>query len=161
MKSRVYMSGYSIAVTLICYALFAAAYFVWPGSERGLTLCVLAALVSIIALFYSPMSVELKADRLIVNRPLWFKQLRLADIESIRLCQPTMGAQRVCGSGGFLGYWGWFKENDIGKYFAYYGKASDCFLVTMRNGRVYMLGCKDPGQMVEAINSALKNIRGL
>ncbi len=54
-----------------------------------------------------------------------------------------------------MGYWGWFSERDLGKYFAYYGKASDCFLVTMKDGRKYMLGCQNPAEMVDAINARL------
>lgn len=65
------------------------------------------------------------------------------DIAEVKLCQPTMGAIRICGSGGFFGWYGWFREGDIGKYFAYYGKSSDCFLVTLKDGRKYMLGCTD------------------
>ncbi|WP_300877569.1 PH domain-containing protein [uncultured Duncaniella sp.] len=66
-----------------------------------------------------------------------------------------MAEKRICGSGGFMGYWGWFSERDLGKYFAYYGKASDCFLVTMKDGRKYMLGCQNPAEMVDAINARL------
>ena len=79
----------------------------------------------------------------------------MADVKSVRLCPPTMGAIRIFGSGGFLGYWGWFKERDLGKYFAYYGRSSDCFLVELKDGRKYMLGCKNPQKMVEYINSMI------
>ena len=54
-----------------------------------------------------------------------------------------------------MGYWDRFREKGLGKYFAYYGKASDCFLVTLRDGRKYKLGCDDAGEMVSAINSRL------
>lgn len=67
-----------------------------------------------------------------------------------------MGALRICGSGGFFGYWGWFKERDLGKYFAYYGKSSDCFLVTLKSGNKYMLGCTEPEEMVDFINKNLE-----
>ena len=68
------------------------------------------------------------------------------------MCAPTMGTIRICGSGGWFG---WFSEKDLGKYFAYYGKASDCFLVTLKNGKKYMLGCKDTPKMVNAINEKI------
>lgn len=64
-----------------------------------------------------------------------------------------MGEKRIFGSGGFFGWYGWFSEADLGKYFAYYGKASDCFLVTLKNGRKYMLGCADAPAMVAEIRS--------
>ncbi len=71
------------------------------------------------------------------------------------LCPPTMAERRICGSGGFFGYWGWFKEPSIGKYFAYYGKASDCFLVELKDGKKYLIGCSNPSEVVSYINSRL------
>ncbi len=50
-----------------------------------------------------------------------------------------------------MGYWGMFKEGDIGHYTAYYGKASDCFLVRLDNGDKYVLGCKNPDEMIAYI----------
>lgn len=70
-----------------------------------------------------------------------------------------MGERRIIGSGGWFGYYGRFSDREIGKYFAYYGKASDCFLVTLNDGRQYVLGCKNPGAMVEAISSRLHKDR--
>ena len=69
---------------------------------------------------------------------------------------PTMAKKRICGSGGWFGYYGWFSEPSIGKYFAYYGKASDCFLVTLKDGKKYVLGCESPDEMVEVINKLIK-----
>lgn len=80
----------------------------------------------------------------------------MADIADVKLCPPTMAARRIVGSGGWFGYYGWFSERDLGRYFAYYGKASDCFLVTLRDGRKYMLGCDDAPAMVEAIKDKMK-----
>lgn len=99
-----------------------------------------------------PVSVSVGSDTLNVNMALRSKRIPLPDIESVRLCSPTMGAKRICGSGGLFGWYGWFREGDIGKYFAYYGKASDCFLVTLKSGRKYMLGCQDAPDMVESIS---------
>ena len=95
------------------------------------------------------MSISVDDKYLSVNRSLWPKRIPLNEIASIALCSPTMAERRICGSGGWFGYWGWFGERDLGKYFAYYGKASDCFLVTLKNGRKYMLGCKDPQSIVD------------
>lgn len=79
----------------------------------------------------------------------------MSEVESVELFQPTMGAIRICGSGGFMGYWGIFREGDIGNYIAFYGKASDCFLVRLKNGSKYVLGCNQPDKMVDYINSQI------
>ena len=119
------------------------------------------ALVSVLAvwlvatLFYAPLWVEVTDTALIMRRSLKSTSLPIADIASVKLCPPTMAERRISGSGGFMGYWGWFSERDLGRYFAYYGKASDCFLVTLRNGRRYMLGCENPAAVVDMLNKKI------
>ena len=55
----------------------------------------------------------------------------------------------------FLRALGRMYERDLGRYCAYYGKASDCFLVRLNDRRKYMLGCKDAPEMVAAIKKAI------
>ena len=76
-------------------------------------------------------------------------------MESIEPYLPKLGSLRVCASGGLMGYWGIFRGMDIGNYMAYYGKTSDCFLVKMKNGDKYVLGCENPYEMMEYIESQL------
>lgn len=104
------------------------------------------------ALCYMPLSISVKNGELNINRPLKIKSIPLSLITSVELYSPTMASRRICGSGGWFGYYGWFKEPSIGKYFAYYGKASDCFLVTLKDGKKYVLGCEAPDEIVEYIN---------
>lgn len=107
------------------------------------------------ALFYTPVSVSLEDGLLTVRRPIRSRRISVEEIASIKMCAPSMGAKTICGSGGFLGYWGRFYEKDLGKYFAYHGKASDCFLITLHDGRRYMLGCRNAADVVEAVQASL------
>jgi len=107
------------------------------------------------ALFYMPVYISVDDTHLRVHRPLRSTLIPLAGILSAELCQPTMASRRICGSGGWLGYWGLHSERDLGRYFAYYGKASDCFLVRLRDGRQYMLGCRNPRQTVDYIRQKI------
>ena len=91
-------------------------------------------------LCYMPLSISVDKESLNINRPLKIKSIPLPEITDVRMCAPTMGTIRICGGGGWFGWYGWFSEKDLGKYFAYYDKASDCFLVTLKNGKKYMLG---------------------
>lgn len=81
------------------------------------------------------------------------RKISVRDIERVELFQPTMGAIRIFASGGFMGYWGVFRESDIGRYYGFYGKASDCFLVKMKIGDKYVLGCDNPQKIVDYIES--------
>lgn len=110
----------------------------------------------ICALFFGTSYIKADPDYVIMGSILKRRKILTSEIESVELFQPTMGAIRICASGGFLGYWGMFREGDIGRYHAFYGKASDCFLVRMKNGDKYVLGCENPGKMVDYISTRIK-----
>lgn len=155
MKRKVNLSTYSMIVSGIgLIVLLVALYYsndIWSISLISAVLVLLCAS----ALFYMPLSVSVDDEYLCVNRSLRVKCIPLSEISSITLMQPTMAERRIMGSGGWFGYWGWFGESSIGKYFAYYGKASDCFLVKLKNGCQYVLGCENPDDIVSRVSSMI------
>lgn len=156
MGQRTVLSTYCIIGTIFTFGLFIfLMFFNNPPLYMQLILGGILVAMCVVGLFYMPLSISADKYAIYVNRSLKIKAIPMADVKSVRLCSPTMGAKRISGSGGFLGYWGWFHERDLGKYFAYYGRSSDCFLVELKNGRKYMLGCRNPQQMVDYINSVL------
>lgn len=140
-----------IFIGLLLYAIFSDV----PVS-RVIVLAAAITFIGFAALFYAPLSISVDNEELNVNRCWKVKSIPLSDIESVQLCPPTMAERRLCGSGGWFGYWGWFREPSIGKYFAYYGKASDCFLVRLKNGGQYILGCENPKDMVAYLSSKIR-----
>lgn len=157
MKKRVELS--TISMILTCLVLiWVGGLVLWHIEADGYDwrlwglIVLLVALVAL-NLFYAPLWISISDGSLNIERSLRIKSIPLDEIADVKLCKPTMGARRICGSGGFAGYWGWFSERDLGRYFAYYGKASDCFLVTLKNGHKYMLGCKDAPEVVEALTA--------
>lgn len=160
MKRNVKLSSYSIVLSGLSFVVFcmllvnalrrdAPLWMIWSLGIAIFILC-------FAALCYSPHSISVDGNTLNIRRLLKTKHIPLADIADVRLCPPTMATRRIVGSGGWFGYYGWFSERDLGRYFAYYGKASDCFLVTLGDGRKYMLGCDDAQAMVEAIKDKMK-----
>ena len=166
MKSRVTYSGFSAVMTCVVALLLGYAVFSIDVTDSPVAFFILAIAVILAlgtSMWYTPLSVELTDEEIYINRSLSYsKRLPLVDIESVERCRPSIGlvrgrgAVRLCGSGGFLGYWGLFREKNIGTYFAYFGKADECFLVTLKSGRKYVLGCQNPDQMVEAIQEKLE-----
>lgn len=156
MKNDVKLSTYSVIVSwLTMIILVVIAVY---GYEEGSMPNWLAYSFGFLLIFlfisgcsYMPLSISADDKQLKINRLLRTKRIPLNEIKAIGLCQPTLAERRICGSGGFMGYWGWFSEPSIGKYFAYYGKASDCFYIELRTGRKYMLGCKNPKEIVDYI----------
>lgn len=126
--------------------------------ERPIFYILLAAYVVLIVcgLFWGAAYIKADDDSIVLGSILRHKRIAMRDVAGVELFQPTMGAIRICGSGGFMGYWGLFREGDIGRYYAFYGKASECFIVRMKNGDKYVLGCENPGAMVAFIKSRLK-----
>ena len=139
MKKRVELSSYCFVVSALTIALLCGVFVyvlkqadhIWSAIVLGMVIIVLC----LSTLFYMPLSISVDNKNLNINRSWRIKSIPIVDIAEVKLCQPTMGAIR---------------EGDTGKYFAYYGKSSDCFLVTLKDGRKYMLGCTDAPAMVQA-----------
>ncbi len=160
MKKKVHLSGYSIFITafITITSIAMTLYFAKRGETiMAVTVSTAIAVLYLSALIYMPLSIEANQQFLSIYRPLALKRIPLSQIKSVTACSPTMGVKRICGSGGFLGYWGWFSEHDTGKYFAYHGKSSDCFLITLYNGRKYMLGCKDAPAITTFISETIRH----
>lgn len=158
MKQKVKLSTYSIITSILGIGVLIALMVLELKQNHETAAYIVAlTLVSLcaMALFYSPMSISVDDSDLNINRSLRIKSIPLSAIKSVELCPPTMSERRIFASGGWLGYWGKFYEPSIGKYFAYYGKASDCFLVKLKDGRQYLLGCENPTAIVEFIKDKI------
>ncbi len=154
MRKKVKLSTWCTVMTLIGLIVLSAAFYFAKDSLAKYIVISALFVLCFTALCYMPLSISIRNGELNINRPLRIKSIPLSSIKSVKLVSPTMAQKRICGSGGWFGYYGWFNEPSIGKYFAYYGKASDCFLVTLKDGKKYLLGCENPKDMVEFINES-------
>lgn len=152
MKSKVSYSLYSIILTVIIWGvLFFGCIFTVKEEITFFSLLAVYLILICAALFLGPAYIKADSDYLIMGSLLKKKKLRMSDVKSVELFKPTMGAITIFASGGFMGYYGIFREGDIGRYYGFYGKSSDCFLVRMNNGDKYVLGCDQPVEMVDYI----------
>ena len=159
-KEKVALSGWSRGLTVAMVILTTAILLfvcVYGSETQTIIMSAVVVVLYVTPLIYSPLSIELHDDCLNVNRTLCKRTIALKDIKSVAAHQPTMSEKRLCGSGGWFGYWGWFSEPATGKYFAYYGKASDCFMVTLKDGRKYLLGCENKRRIIEAVKEATQD----
>ena len=157
MKSKVHFSLYCKIITVAVIALFAAG--IATTTMEKSTFCLLiavAALAVATGLYYCPVCVEADADSVKIHRLLSRpREFKYSDIEAADTCYPSAGGIRLCGSGGFFGYWGYFSDIMIGTYFGYYGSRSHCFLIRLKSGRQYVIGCTDPAAIVSYIEPRL------
>lgn len=161
MTQRVDFSNFVFISSVLCMILLVGATFVIPELWWQCCWAGFIVIILISSLYFCPLSITASEDGIVLNRALSFaKYFPLSEVASVKRYQPSGRTIRVCGSGGFLGYWGLFNEiKGIGKFTAYYGKASDCFLIELNNGKKYLLGCRNADEMVEYINKNLKKIR--
>lgn len=157
MKSKVKLSGYSLGVTIIVLGVLIAGLVFVEDKQSWFFLFTVTFLLLLFSFRYSPVKIMADENNVVIKCITRRHKLKMNEVESVELFQPTMTSFRLCGSGGFMGYWGIFKEGDIGRYAAYYGKASDCFLIRMKNGDKYVLGCENPEEIVNFINSQIRS----
>lgn len=159
MKKHVQLSTYcfilSAISSLIIIATLLYAMNKPDNNVAVISLGVLIFLLFLFTLLYMPLSISIDHKSLNIHRPLKIKSIPLSEIADVKPCKPTMAAKRLFGSGGWFGWYGYFSEPDLGKYFAYYGKASDCFLITLNNNKKYMLSCIDSPLMIEKIKESI------
>lgn len=158
MKARVKLSRFSIILTTIINVALYIGCFV-TLKEPAPFFCLLGIITALLitGLLFAPVSIKADDHTVTVAHILRKTKIAMTDVASVERFQPTMGAIRICASGGYMGYWGLFRESDIGHYTAYYGKSSDCFLIVTRSGRKYVLGCADPDSMVAYIRERIKS----
>ena len=154
MKSKVKYSQYVTILTAIIYGVLFVGCIATVKEEPAFY-CFLGIYLILFfcALFYGVAYIKATDDYIIMGSLLNSKKILMRNVESVEPFKPTMGAIRIFASGGFMGYWGIFREGDLGRYYGFYGKASDCFLVRMKNGDKYVLGCENPKRMVDYINT--------
>lgn len=157
MIARIRLSRYSAILTAVLFiALYVGCFATFHEKTAFCCLLSIFLILLLFALLYGTMSIKADARYVIMQSPFRSRRISVVDIDSVEAFMPTMGAIRIFGSGGFMGYWGIFREGDVGRYYAFYGKASDCFLVRMKNGDKYVLGCENPARMMDFIRSHVR-----
>lgn len=155
MKSIVNQSTFSFILTILVIGLLVAGSICTYGTDKFILLLAVTVTVLTAGMIYGPMSVSADSNEINVHSSFKIHSIPMRRVVSVERFQPTMGCTRLLGSGGFMGYWGIFREGDVGRYMAFYGQASHCFMVRLDNGDKYVLGCKDTDAMVKYIKSQI------
>lgn len=156
MKSKVKFSTYSIILTIAIIVFLIAGCIIVENNYLFYFIFSVLFVLLMFGCMYAPFQIETDDKNITVKGIFRGKRIPIGNIDFVVPFQPTMGARRLCGSGGFMGYWGIFQEGDVGRYMGFYGKSSDCFFIRMKNGDKYVLGCHEPEKMVEYIRKQIK-----
>lgn len=158
MKQKIKFSAYSLIITAVVLILCVVGIFSLICNVEKLTLfCIIMGCATFAGLYYCPISLRANESSVTLYRLISSpKVFNYSDIQTIDICYPSAGGLRLCGSGGFFGYWGYFNDIMIGSYFGYYGSRSNCILIKLKDGKQYVLGCENPSAMVDYINPLIK-----
>lgn len=145
-------------VTLLVFALI---YFNNEPRTSGYSIFLFGCLIAIcifdfFALVLMPYSILIQNGRLVLASPFWFKKINLSDVKAVTSIDSysDLGKCKL-GSYGMLGFWGKWHSAKFGDYTAFYGRPDQCFFVRLKNGKGYMLGCKEYEALMQAIKDAI------
>ena len=110
----------------------------------------------IFALCFTPLDVSADDNEVRIRRPFRSKRIKMSEIESAEPYQVSKNAKgkvfRTMPIRTF-GKWGHYSDDNIGDYFAYYGKPEETTLIRLKNGKKYVVGGTDAKALSEYINS--------
>lgn len=163
MKQKVKFSLFSIILTAVILIIFVVGIFSLTDNEKKLTLFyIIMGGVTIAGLYYCPTSIEANEAGITLHCLIASPKVFLYNtIQSVDTCYPSVGGLRLCASGGFFGYWGYFSDMTIGSYLGYYGSRSNCILLKLNDGKQCVLGCNNPVALVNYIKSKKDNCKNL
>ena len=110
------------------------------------------------ALCFTPLDVNVDDDEVAIRRPLKTRRIKLSEIQSAEPYQVASKPSRKAFKSmpvRTFGRWGHYKDDKIGDYFAYYGKPDNTVLITLKDGRKYIVGGSDAKALADEINSKL------
>lgn len=112
----------------------------------------------VFALCFTPLDVSANEEEVRIRRPLKSRRIKIDEIQSAEPYQvsnkPGKKAFRTMPIRTF-GHWGQYHDDNIGDYFAYYGKPDQTVLITLKNGQKYVVGATDAKALADYINGQL------
>lgn len=152
-------SCYCITYSIVVIAVMIALTFITsPNKSMALLIDVFGTwiyLLFLVGLYYCPKYVETNRFQVIIGRLFFKKTIRIQDVESARPYQITMSFSNWLGSYGFFGYWGWYRNQELGKFFVSATNLKQLIVIRLKNGRTYVLSCLDAESMARQINMLL------
>ena len=112
--------------------------------------------ILIVAVVFAPLEYAVDDVGVLVKRIGPRIRILHHEIAAIRaLSRREMGfSLRLCGSGGFFGFFGRFWSARLGKHRAYCTNMRDLVLIECRDGRKFVLSPHPAGAFVEAVTNA-------
>lgn len=110
----------------------------------------------VFALCFTPLDISADDNEVRIRRPFKTRTLKMDEIASAEPYQVSPKARKKAFKTmpvNTFGKWGEYSDDKIGDYFAYYGKPDNTVLITLKNGKKYVVGGSDAQALADYINS--------
>lgn len=109
----------------------------------------------IFALCFTPLDVSADDYEVRIRRPFKSRRIKMSEIESAVPYNVANAKGKAFKSMPIrtFGKWGQYHDDNIGDYYAYYGKPDNTVLITLKDGRKYVVGGTDAKALADYINS--------
>ncbi len=146
----------TVVVVTVDVTLLRVAYATLAGQPSHALPIVGALLITGVFLVVSllaPRSYVVRADGIVVNRLGPSLVIAYEYIEELRrIDSGEIGfAWRIFGSGGFVGWFGWFYSQSLGRFLAYATNQQDLVLITKTDGTKIVISPYPPDAFLEAV----------
>ena len=146
MKHFIKPDLFTIIVSALCIILLiytSVRLIQYPTWHRIVILALLFLSFSFFAI-KMPLYTYVGQNEIIVKQLIGSKNFKRNDISTQRISSTDMkGTIRLFGSGGFLGYIGWFDNVKLGKFYMIITSKKDLLLITTATGKKYVINCPD------------------
>ncbi len=130
-----------VILSLICLVIlgFVIAYVINTTSWLSVIPSILLIIVFLIFTLQAPCCVYVEKDSIVVKQVL--SSIVISDITSVQSVtkQDLHNTIRVFGSGGFMGYIGWFRSPKLGKFYMAAINRKELAKVTTSKGKTYVI----------------------
>ena len=140
MRFKCVWSKFVTSVSAFTFALLAFALY-GLGSGGHTVVFSLVSITMLVCLAYSPIYVEVTEDCLTIKRVFGSVIILRKDIELIRPYTSPLGIRKF-GSGGFLGFLGWFSNSELGNFLSYSTDEKSQILIVTKQ-RKYLISCEN------------------
>lgn len=153
------MSSVIIIVTVLVDALFIS-MVISAFRSSILALEIFALAVSIGPMLFIPLRLIVDEKSLRIWRPIGKVEIPLEDIQSCNIIENSRSffdkTIRTCGSGGLYGCLGYFKHSVYGKMRLFVTHTKQCFLIRMKDGRIFVVSSPKRKEILEYISQRIK-----
>ncbi len=127
-----------------------------PGSTQRMALTMVAFIPFVVVAavtLLAPRGFEVRSDAVVVKRLGKDVAIPLVGVREIRPVEAreVRFIWRLCGCGGFLGWFGLFYSRALGQFWAYAGSLEDLVLLTQTNGRKIVVSPHPRESFLEAV----------